>query len=314
MRHFVFVINNPTPGDIGGINHLTTNKYCRYLIYGNEVGSNGTPHLQGYCELNASKTIQQLKHHLPRAHFEERKGTPEQAAMYCKKDGDFVEFGSMSKQGERNDLNSIKKAIFEEDYTLRDIQHEFFPIYIKYSKAIIDVLRQHNQDKMAEVVSTKFKHIELRPWQKHIEQIIQQMPDPRKIYWCYDLIGNSGKSYYASYLLTIKNAYLVTGGTKADIFYAYNYEDIIVLDLSRDCQDKTYIYDVMENFKNGQFLSTKYETRLKLFSVPHVIVMSNFLPDEGKMSKDRIQIIDVCAFKEPEVCRKALCKLKVSVE
>lgn len=69
----------------------------KYLVIGKEVGESGTPHLQGYVEFATVKSLSQLKAIDGRAHFEVRKGTPQQAADYCKKDGDFEESGTITK-------------------------------------------------------------------------------------------------------------------------------------------------------------------------------------------------------------------------
>lgn len=64
-----------------------------YVCYGFEVGDSGTPHLQGYMELDRTYRISKCKKLIPRAHFEPRKGTQDQAILYCEKDGDFHEYG-----------------------------------------------------------------------------------------------------------------------------------------------------------------------------------------------------------------------------
>lgn len=107
LRNFVFTINNPTEDDeklLGGFE-------CSYLIYGREVGENNTPHFQGYCEMKTAKSMKTLKKSFPRAHIEKRRGTAQQAAVYCKKDGDFTERGEISQQGKRNDIISLRDEI-----------------------------------------------------------------------------------------------------------------------------------------------------------------------------------------------------------
>jgi len=88
-RGWCFTINNWTDEDLVVLERLD---YV-YLVAGRERGENGTPHLQGYIHYKIPKSFATVKRDLPKAHIESRKGTPKQAAEYCRKDGDFVEFG-----------------------------------------------------------------------------------------------------------------------------------------------------------------------------------------------------------------------------
>lgn len=64
---------------------------------GNEIGDNGTPHIQGFIVMKVRTTLQRMSRLLPRAHLEVMKGTPREAAEYCKKDGDYFEDGDLDK-------------------------------------------------------------------------------------------------------------------------------------------------------------------------------------------------------------------------
>jgi hypothetical protein len=125
-------------------------------------------------------------------------------------------------------------------------------------------------------------------WQSELVCLLDGPADPRKIHWYVDIVGNSGKSYFATHY-TGKSTYYITGGKAADIFYGYQYEEVVIFDLARMKQDYVQ-YDVMENFKNGQFYSTKYECKVVKFNVPHVVVFSNFQPAREMLSADRWDI------------------------
>jgi hypothetical protein len=109
----------------------------RYLCYGKEVGSNGTPHLQGYISLDRKKRRSYLKELISvRAHFEVAKGSPSQNRDYCSKDGDFVEFGRCpGGKGGRNDITLLKQAI-EGGARYDEIRDSFPKLYLRYEKAI----------------------------------------------------------------------------------------------------------------------------------------------------------------------------------
>lgn len=107
--NFVFTINNYDASDITSMKQMD---FC-YLIYGFEVGANGTPHIQGYMELNKKTRFTTLKKRMPRAHIEHRLGTQKQAADYCKKEGKFEELGVMKVQGRRTDLDNVRQMALD---------------------------------------------------------------------------------------------------------------------------------------------------------------------------------------------------------
>ena len=91
-KRWCFTLNNPTTGERQLLSELGESEHVSYMVYGNEVGSEGTPHLQGYVQFANRRSMRQAKALLgARLHLEISRGTPRQASQYCKKDGDFVE-------------------------------------------------------------------------------------------------------------------------------------------------------------------------------------------------------------------------------
>lgn len=107
-RNWCFTINNWKPEELKALEEWDA---ATYLVVGKEVGENKTPHLQGYVEFGNSMRFQTFHNKFPRAHLEKRRGTAQQAADYCKKAGDFIERGKMSKQGSRSDIYDMTDAI-----------------------------------------------------------------------------------------------------------------------------------------------------------------------------------------------------------
>lgn len=95
-KYFCFTINNYTNDDVDRLSNLGDE--ITYIVFGREVGESGTPHLQGYVEFRNRKRFPQVKTLLGnRVHLEKRRGSPQEASDYCKKDGDFEEIGELSR-------------------------------------------------------------------------------------------------------------------------------------------------------------------------------------------------------------------------
>lgn len=137
----------------------------------------------------------------------------------------------------------------------------------------------------------------LRPWQQKIEEIILAPADERKVYWFWEEVGGIGKSAFCKYLCFKYKALYIDEGKKADLInIIYNADmfdnRIVVIDVPRDNGNKVS-YKAIEQIKNGMICNTKYETGMKLFNSPHLIIFANFPPEEHKLSADRWVITDL---------------------
>jgi len=90
-KFWCFTINNPKKG----WDELNALSNWAYIVAGKEVGDKGTKHLQCFVAYNCRTRFSTIKNQLPTAHIERMMGTPLQAADYCKKDGDYMEFGTL---------------------------------------------------------------------------------------------------------------------------------------------------------------------------------------------------------------------------
>lgn len=112
LRNIVFTINNYTDVDE---RKASDEGFFSYVVYGREIGVEGTPHLQGYGELRKRTRFNTICRHFEgRAHIEARQGTQEAAINYCKKDGNFVEIGAKHNQGLRGDLDAVRQQALDE--------------------------------------------------------------------------------------------------------------------------------------------------------------------------------------------------------
>lgn len=106
-RGWCYTLNNYTDGDKDKVWMAPS----KYHVQGFEKGESGTPHIQGYVEFKTVKALSAVRKFAPKAHWEPRKGSPQQAADYCKKDGDFREEGKLPRQGQRTDLIELKERL-----------------------------------------------------------------------------------------------------------------------------------------------------------------------------------------------------------
>nr|WAE42299.1 MAG: replication associated protein [Cressdnaviricota sp.] len=98
-RAYAFTINNYTHDDIDRMFMLPS----QYLFFAFEEGEEKkTPHIQGYFYLQDAKTRSAVSKIMPRASLRFAKGTVEHNQVYCKKAGDWYEFGDPPEQGKLN--------------------------------------------------------------------------------------------------------------------------------------------------------------------------------------------------------------------
>jgi hypothetical protein len=88
-RKWIFVLNNWDEHIYTKISRYFAIKECKYII-GKEIGSNGTPHLQGYVNFKDAVSFKSLKNLCNEWHLEKAKGSDIENYNYASKDGDFI--------------------------------------------------------------------------------------------------------------------------------------------------------------------------------------------------------------------------------
>lgn len=291
-KYWCFTVNNPTTDERAKIVALEDEDAVEYLVFGNEVGESGTPHLQGFVAFSTRVRLTQVKQSVSaRGHFEVAK-FPEKAADYCKKDGDFVEFGVLTlKKGKRSDLDAFKDDVKIGVLTVKELREAHSDVFAKYSQFCTQYIQDNNS-----VLSVE-AHV-LYGWQESLFQELKTEADPRQIMFCVDLVGNSGKSWFCHYVSgLLSNVQVLLPGRKADMCMMIELDaKIIFVDATRSKQGEYILYDFLEELKNRYIFSSKYHSVLKcLKSTPHVVVMMNEFPDMSKLSMDRYHILEVSA-------------------
>lgn len=251
-----FVWNNYKSEDLERLERFLKGLTKRF-VFQEEIGKNGTPHLQGAIWLKKRARMSELvkNEELKHCSFRELKSTWLHLSTYCQKTINEKEGGRLPKgKVFRHNVKKIRK-----------------PIKVLEYDALFD-------------------------WEKEIISLIDEEPDDRSINWYWEPIGGVGKSIFCKYLAAKHNA-IVLGGKAADMKYGIvkyiekhgDYPETIVIDVPRTSQN-FLSYGGIEQIKNGMFFSTKYESDMVLGNCPHLIVFANFEPDLDKMSKDRWKI------------------------
>lgn len=120
-RFWIGTCNNPKEDSVlsGLEDKSVLPKGVKFIAFQLEKGEAGTPHYQVYLELESSQYLSWLKENIDAGgHWEVRRGTSEEAALYCTKSDTRVRgpwiIGRMSMgKGERTDLVDFRDAIKE---------------------------------------------------------------------------------------------------------------------------------------------------------------------------------------------------------
>lgn len=231
---------------------------------------------------------------MPAAHWSNRTHTREQAYNYCKKEETKVLPEQLysnftleaTVQGERSDLVDARSIILSHT-KWADIVNDPNPVM---EKALKKFYKWCSAVHHARPIAVDVDFI-YRPWQAELVSKLLVEPDSRQILWYYDEEGFQGKSWMKKHLAANYGALCLSGGKTADIAHVLDNHRIVIWDLAKAKDPQSVNYEVMEDVKNGCIFSPKYDSCVKHFEVPHVVVFANFICPDGKFSKDRIKLI-----------------------
>ncbi len=296
-RHWCFTVNNWNAADE---NHLIAlGGKVSYLVFGYETAPvTGTPHLQGYVIFPKVKRFNEARTLLPGgSHIEKAKGKPAQAAIYCKKDGLFKEYGEVPLCGSGGQFSTFVEWVLSY-HSLhgsvpcdRHIAREFPALFVRYSRKLRELaIHTCPQPRLLE-------DCDLRDWQQALEEaIMDDPPDDRSILFYVDVEGGQGKSFFQRYLLSNhpNKVQVLSAGKRDDIAHAVDeHKSIFLFNIPRNGME-FFNYTIIEQLKDRMVFSPKYESRTKiLMQVPHVVVFCNEMPNMTKMTADRFKIIEL---------------------
>ncbi len=223
-------------------------------IFGEEVGDEGTPHLQGAVSFQQKTRFTAVKKLLaPSVHWEKMKAPWARNVAYCVKEanGNWAKLHGNVPEASR---------------------------YKPWEQLVIDQL---------------YKNVVWRTWQQDVIDIINGPIDSRKIYWFWEPDGNSGKSFLVKWLF-LQYRCILGGGKMADVFHQVTkmFEagplapTLVLLDIPRSSLDYCN-YGAIEKLKDGMVAAGKYDGGQFDFLPPHVLCFANEEPAYEKMSEDR---------------------------
>jgi len=116
-KRYCFTLNNYVESELSDL-RVQLEEHGSYAIVGKEVGSNGTPHLQGYVIWKQRTSFETCKHRCgSRYHIEISRGTPRQNREYCSKGGDYFEIGTCPDSGaSRGRSTTVSRDELYSDY------------------------------------------------------------------------------------------------------------------------------------------------------------------------------------------------------
>jgi len=254
-RSVCFTLHNYTDKDIA---EMRTKKWtASYTIYGKEIcPDTGRPHLQGYVEWNSSKKFTVMhKFWGGRGHWKARytESTPAQAAEYCRKEGDFTEWGTMSEQGKRTDILEAMSMVAN-GATELEIFETLPEVAFKYTKGL-----------------EKYRLLKEKQSSKGF-----QKRDVR-VYW-----GDTGTGKTRSAMEEFPDAFIVSCGVSGFWWTGYDGEEAVVVDEFRGNIPLCQLLRILD----GYAVQVSVHGGTRFLKAKTIIITSNTPPIEWYSNAD----------------------------
>lgn len=291
-RNWCFTWNNYTDKSIDVLKALFDSGEAEYLVFGKEVApSTGTAHLQGCVRFKKKKRMKGVKNQINSdAHFEVVNNM-EAMIEYCKKDGDFEEYGEYHVvQGKRTDIDKIVSMVLEDGLIDMDIWLTEYPnMYCAHKSFIQDLIEKYHRNNAPVVESHP-----LKKWQVSLWRTLEGDIHPRKIIFVVDRRGGTGKSWFAKLYQNHhdKTTDVMKPSEYKNLAFLYKRETRVFF-LDVPLSDSGIDYSFLEQVKDGQVTSTKYMPMNKRFACPHIVVMTNIKPDHNMLIHDRFCVFEI---------------------
>jgi len=239
-RSYAFTLNNYSEEEFMLIKQLKS----KYIVIGDEIGENGTPHLQGYVNFSNPVSFNTIKKAIPRAHIEVAYSSGYQNFEYCSKEKIKYEDGDRPKPPTRSDLDIIKE-------------------YIK----------QAENPNMSDVIANYATSLQsIRLAETMLKYSEKPRTDKPQVYWYYGETG-TGKTRQA--LEDYPNAYIKDNDNKW--WEGYDaHETIVMDDLRHDTFQFNHLLRILDRYPNR--LECKGGSRQNL--AKQIIITSPYDPQQ----------------------------------
>lgn len=226
--------------------YLNNKDIIRYLCIGSEIcPKTKKKHLQGWIQFFNPKRFGGVKKILGNeTHFEPCKGSEFDNDKYCKKDNDFMSWGKFITQGQRTDLEAIKKNI-DDGMNRLDVMNSHFETYCRYRNGINDYIKETENKNRSD-----FRHVDVE--------------------YVYGETG-TGKTRYG-----MAHSQFKITGDNLQWFDGYNGEKSILIDE----YDNNVPITKLLNFLDGYKLRLAVKGGFTYANWDKVIITSNLKPEE----------------------------------
>lgn len=262
------------------------NEYVQYVTFQEEIGEDGTYHIQGFLQLSQSRAPSYLHSMCTRCHWNIA-NNPQKAKEYCQKDDATrvsvpFEYGTFTAgQGTRSDLMDIKKRI-DNGETLLDIANDHFGSMVRYHKGLqwYQTVKQEKRPPVEEV--------EYYPWQEILFQKLEEEPVMRRILWIWSTSSGTGKTTTSKMIMNKYWGKVLIGSKEMKrTLYAYNNHRIIIFDCSRADPHDAHFLSQIEALSNQTCHLSEMFTPCMKTVISHIVIFSNRPPPIDKLP-DRI--------------------------
>lgn len=245
-KSWEITINNFTDDDVNLLRSWEND--VNAITIAEEVGEQGTPHLQGRITFKRAYRLTALKKLHPQAHWEVTKA--KQDTLYMRKKDSKIIIDKACGQGKRSDLDAVEQNI-KAGYSLKRIAEENTKAMIKYARGI----------------EATYYHIQNgdEPY---------ETPDCRGM-WIYGIPG-CGKT--SSVLNHYGRSNIYWKSTKGDWFCGYTNQAVILLDdygKKSTCQ-----WDLMKRWMDRYDVTGERKGGNVQLSHDVFVITSNYTPEE----------------------------------